>query len=63
MACVGFEPVEDTAAQVLILGTLPSTKSLKLGEYYAKKPTASGASWEISSEPFPRWLIRTGSTY
>jgi double-stranded uracil-DNA glycosylase len=33
--CHGFEPVEDSSARVLIVGTLPSVESLKHGRYYA----------------------------
>ena len=47
MVSVGFGPVEDAAAQVLILGTLPSTESLKLGEYYAKK---ANSFWRIMGD-------------
>lgn len=47
MVCVGFEPVEDASAQVLILGTLPSAESLKLGEYYAKK---ANSFWRIMED-------------
>jgi TDG/mug DNA glycosylase family protein len=35
MNCVSFEAVETANARVLILGTLPSVKSLEMGEYYA----------------------------
>jgi hypoxanthine-DNA glycosylase len=35
MRCVGFNAVESAEARVLILGTLPSVKSLAEGEYYA----------------------------
>ena len=37
MMCVGFDPVEDASARVLILGTLPGAESLRLGEYYANR--------------------------
>jgi hypoxanthine-DNA glycosylase len=33
--CVAFDAVESADARVLILGTLPSIKSLERGEYYA----------------------------
>ena len=45
--CVGFEPVEDAVAQVLILGTLPSAESLRLNEYYAKK---ANSFWRIMGD-------------
>jgi hypoxanthine-DNA glycosylase len=35
MKCVSFNPVESAEARVLILGTLPSEKSLAADEYYA----------------------------
>jgi hypoxanthine-DNA glycosylase len=35
MKCVSFDAVESADARVLILGTLPSVKSLERGEYYA----------------------------
>jgi double-stranded uracil-DNA glycosylase len=35
MKCVSFDAVESPVARVLILGTLPSVKSLERGEYYA----------------------------
>lgn len=35
MKCVGFDAVASANARVLILGTLPSVKSLERGEYYA----------------------------
>lgn len=35
MKCVSFNAVESPDARVLILGTLPSVKSLAAGEYYA----------------------------
>jgi TDG/mug DNA glycosylase family protein len=35
MRCVSFNAVEQASARVLILGTLPSVKSLAAGEYYA----------------------------
>lgn len=35
MKCVSFNAVESAEARVLILGTLPSVKSLAVGEYYA----------------------------
>lgn len=47
MACVGFDPVEDAAARVLILGTLPSVESLKRREYYANQ---TNLFWRIMGE-------------
>ena len=47
MRCVGFAAVACDDARVLILGTLPSTKSLERGEYYAKK---ANKFWWIMGE-------------
>jgi hypoxanthine-DNA glycosylase len=35
MRCLSFDAVETAEARVLILGTLPSVKSIEAGEYYA----------------------------
>jgi TDG/mug DNA glycosylase family protein len=35
MKCVGLDPIADSDAHVLILGTLPSVISLERGQYYA----------------------------
>ena len=43
MKSVGFDAVADRDARVLILGTLPSTESLKRSQYYANK--ANGFWW------------------
>jgi TDG/mug DNA glycosylase family protein len=45
--CVGFEAVERYDARVLILGTLPSVKSLEEKQYYAKK---QNSFWKIMGE-------------
>jgi len=37
MQCHGFDPVADTNARILILGTLPGAESLKQKRYYAKR--------------------------
>jgi hypoxanthine-DNA glycosylase len=47
MTSVGFDPVEDAAARVLILGTLPGAESLKRCEYYAKK---ANSFWRIMGD-------------
>jgi double-stranded uracil-DNA glycosylase len=47
MKCVGLGAVADPDARVLILGTLPSTESLKRRQYYARK---TNAFWWIMGE-------------
>jgi double-stranded uracil-DNA glycosylase len=47
--CVAFPPIADTAARVLVLGTLPGRKSLEMGEYYAQK---YNSFWRIMGELF-----------
>jgi TDG/mug DNA glycosylase family protein len=47
MKCVGFEPVADAVARILILGTLPSVKSLERREYYANK---ANSFWRIMGD-------------
>jgi double-stranded uracil-DNA glycosylase len=47
MPYVGFDPVEDPLARVLILGTLPGEESLKRCEYYAKK---ANSFWRIMGD-------------
>ena len=49
MLVKGFDPIAGRDARVVILGTLPSQKSLELGEYYAN-PT--NAFWFIMREVF-----------
>lgn len=45
----GFPPVEPRRARVLILGTLPSTESIRQGQYYAHP---RNAFWPIMGELF-----------
>jgi hypoxanthine-DNA glycosylase len=45
--CVGFKAIERNDARVLILGTLPSVKSLEEKQYYAKK---QNSFWKIMGE-------------
>src|SRR2546428_7487968 len=45
----GFDPIADSAARVLILGTLPSQVSLQKGQYYAQP---RNVFWKIMSELF-----------
>ena len=46
---VGFPPIEDAAARVLVLGSLPGRKSLEMREYYAQP---YNAFWRIMGELF-----------
>ena len=46
---VGFPPIEDAAARVLVLGSLPGRKSLEKREYYAQP---YNAFWRIMGELF-----------
>jgi hypoxanthine-DNA glycosylase len=48
-ASAGFAPVCGPDATLLILGSLPGTRSLETGEYYAH---ARNAFWRIMSELF-----------
>jgi hypoxanthine-DNA glycosylase len=47
MKTSGFEPVARTNARVLILGTMPSTKSLECRQYYANR---GNLFWSIMAE-------------
>ena len=44
---VGFPPIADAGACVLVLGSLPGVKSLEMREYYAQ---AHNAFWRIMGE-------------
>lgn len=46
---VGFPPIEDARARVLVLGTLPGRKSLEMQEYYAQP---HNAFWKIMGRLF-----------
>jgi hypoxanthine-DNA glycosylase len=43
----GFPPVEGETARVLVLGTLPSVRSLQLGQYYGHP---RNAFWDVVAE-------------
>ena len=44
---MGFPPIEDASARVLVLGSLPGVKSLEMREYYAQR---YNAFWRIMGE-------------
>jgi hypoxanthine-DNA glycosylase len=46
---MGFPPIADSRAHVLVLGSLPGRKSLQMGEYYAQP---YNAFWRIMGELF-----------
>jgi hypoxanthine-DNA glycosylase len=46
---VGFPPIADERARILVLGTLPGVKSLEMREYYAQP---YNAFWRIMGELF-----------
>jgi double-stranded uracil-DNA glycosylase len=43
----GFPPIENAAAEILILGSMPSLSSLAAGQYYAHR---QNAFWRIMAE-------------
>ncbi len=46
---VGFPPIADARARILVLGSLPGVKSLQMSEYYAQP---YNAFWRIMGELF-----------
>jgi len=60
---VGFPPIADAEARVLVLGSLPGRKSLEVGQYYAQP---HNAFWKIMGPlfgaepalPYARRLVR-----
>ena len=48
-ACVGFPPVSESGAHILILGSLPGRRSLEAQEYYAQP---QNCFWKIMAELF-----------
>jgi TDG/mug DNA glycosylase family protein len=46
---VGFPPICDPAARILVLGSLPGRKSLEMGQYYAQP---QNAFWRIMDSLF-----------
>jgi TDG/mug DNA glycosylase family protein len=46
---VGFPPICDPAARILVLGSLPGRKSLEMGQYYAQP---QNAFWRIMGSLF-----------
>ncbi len=68
MKCVGFDPICDRNARVLILGTLPGADSLRLGQYYANSRNnfwnimgaLTGANSKIAYDERLRILAKSG---